>query len=126
MSKTEQAVPKRSYPNDPTPMETLGYIADAISELVEAHGFGPSETYESWMSRVDSITLGEVKNAVAERMAKAKIGRGRESEAFSSAYRHEEMPEHALVLRMLTSTVEMNARIGGIAIRSAAKTEVPA
>ena len=99
---------KRRDKHEPTPEQALEYIATAISDLNERSFEGFPIGYESYMEterkRYGSITLHDFRLEVARIMAKRK-------EYFTSDYRHELTPAHALVCRILGSTVQMNALI---------------
>ncbi len=102
---------ERHYKDDPTPEETLEYIAEAIESLREETWTrlyeeckGNPEARVTPEAVSEAITLRDVERRVAEAMA-AK------DEAFSSDYRHEATPAHSICYRILGSTVGINCQI---------------
>ena len=98
----------RTHRNDPTPIETLDRIANAVSALVNAAHEGQEDYSLAVLADGDGfeavyakVTLADIRRAVAVEMAKC-------GDRFSSDYRHESTPEHSACYRILGSTVMLN------------------
>ncbi len=96
---------KRRDKREPMPLEVIEYLSHVVAALNEnsfdKFPIGCESYMETEQKRYSSITLQDVRAGVAKTMAQKR-------EYFTSDYRHELTPEHALVCRLLGSTVQMN------------------
>jgi len=94
---------RRTVPKDPTPQKTLERIADAVNKLTEQAYIGmTSYRHEDFEAVYAKVNLADIRREVAREMQRA-------GERFSSDYRHEDTPMHAICLHILGSTVMLNA-----------------